>query len=484
MQFRAQASCVMLFSNTLANEPDIEYAERGPGVNNLANQRLQLPTHRLKGSAETPAWRILTALSLVLLLIIYAQASAIARKTASAAAPAVIDKNTTATFQLYFATTRLNEGTTRSPKFGPNRHLNTGEGSMEYGIAGIHEPTGLVSPARAKDGHEYKKLLRQDADGWRKQKFSFLTTTDDDSFFKKIHDWDGPISIYIHGYDKPFEEAVEDAAMLYNEYQEYDPQRKFLPVLFSWPSVGFRTEYGTDEANLEWSTDSFDAFLDRLLKEKSESSTIDLVAHSMGARLIYWYLNKHRESHGPLFRNLFLCSADVDYHTAEEKKKLLEDAVTNKVYIFVSDRDKPLILSQYLHSQPRLGRPIDPPKFTRQRSQVLTTDYLLQLTTDTGDLLLGNDFTEPTDVRRWINEKPSLSREFGEKSRFIDVTNLVTKDFGHGVAFPVVAALMAGQKMPQLKSTTVHKRPDRTTLLLHGGKPKHLYKFLRLEPKL
>lgn len=425
-----------------------------------------------------------TALSLVLLLTLWTPYSAFARKTASAApTPPATEKNQPpATFQLYFATTRLNEGTTRSPRFGPHRHLNTGDGSIEYGIAGIHEPTDLVSPARANTGREYKKLLRQDADGWRKQKFSFLTTADAESFFKKIHDWDGPISIYIHGYDKPFEEAVEDAAMLYNEYQEYDPQRKFLPILFSWPSVGFRTEYGTDEANLEWSTDSFDAFLDRLLKEKSDSSTIDLVAHSMGARLIYWYLT-HRESHGPLFRNLFLCSADVDFHTAEEKKKLLEDAVTNKVYIFVSDRDKPLILSQYIHSQPRLGRPIDPPKFTRQRSQVLTTDYLLQLTTDTGDLLLGNDFTEPTDVRRWITEKPSLSREFGEKSRFIDVTHLVTKDFGHGVAFPVVAALMAGQKMPQLKSTTVHKRPDRTTLLLHGGKPKHLYKFLRLEPK-
>ena len=420
----------------------------------------------------------------MLLLIICSPALSLAKKTASDEAPVPpADKNGPATFQLYFATTRLNEGTTRSPRFGPHRHLNTGEGSLDYGIAGIHEPTGLVSPARAKDGREYKRLLRLDADGWRKQKFSFLTTTDADAFFKKVHDWDGPISIYIHGYDKPFEEAVEDAAMLYNEYQEYDPNRTFLPVLFSWPSVGFRTEYGTDEANLEWSTDSFDAFMDRLLQEKSPSSTIDLVAHSMGTRLIYWYLNKARESHGPLFRNLFLCSADVDFHTAEEKKQLLEDAVTNKVYIFVSDRDKPLILSQYIHSQPRLGRPIDPPKFTRQRSQVLTTDYLLQLTTDTGDLLLGNDFTEPTDVRRWVNEKPSLSREFGPKSRFIDVTNLITKDFGHGVAFPVVAALMAGQKMPQLKQTTVHKRPDRTTLNMHGGTPKYLYKFLRLEPK-
>ena len=397
------------------------------------------------------------------------------------------------TFQMYFATTRLNQGSSNTPDYSSNRHLDTGHGSVEYGIVGMTEPVGLVSPAHATNGRDYKRLLRQGADDWRKQKFTFLTTTDEDAFFKRIHDWEGPISIYIHGYDKPFEESVEDAAMLYNEYQEYDPQRKFLPILFAWPSVGHRTEYGTDEANLEWSADSFDRFLDRLLKEKSSSSTIDLVAHSMGVRLIFWYLNKHRHLSAAggeevggeaLFRNLFLCSADVDYHTAEEKKQVLEDAVKNKVYIFVSDRDKPLILSQYIHSQPRLGRPIDPPKFTRQRSQVLSSDYLMQLTTDTGDLLLGNDFTEPTDVKRWIQENPELSRDFGKKSQLIDVTNLVTKDFGHGVAFPVIAALMAGQKMPQLKQSTVHKRPDRTTLEMHGGKPKYLYRFLRLEPNL
>lgn len=434
---------------------------------------------QFKNISSQSAWRKLTAVT-ISALIFLATCPASAKKSDSAKSQVA----PSTTFQLYYVTTRRNEGSSRSPNYGKNRHLDVGQGHVEYGIAGLHEPPGLKNPASAKTGKEFKQLLRDSADEWRKQKFSFLTTTDEAAFYKKIHEWDGPICIYIHGYDKPFEEAAEDAAMLFNDYQQYDPHYKFLPILFSWPSVGFRTEYGTDEANLEWSADSFDGFLDRLLREKKSSSTIDLVAHSMGARLIYWYINKQRKAKEPLFRNLFLCSADVDFHTAEEKKQILEDAVSDKIYIFVSDRDKPLILSQYLHSLPRLGRPIDLPKFTRQRSQVLSSDYLLQLTTDTGDLLLGNDFTEPTDVKRWIADDPSLSKEFGKKSQLIDVTNLVTKDFGHGVAFSVIAAFMAGQKLPQLKATIVHKRPDRTTLEMHGGKPKYLYRYLRLEPAL
>ncbi|MBX9686579.1 MAG: alpha/beta hydrolase, partial [Candidatus Obscuribacterales bacterium] len=288
---------------------------------------------------------------------------------------------------------------------------------------------------------------------------------------------------------KPFEEAAEDATMLFDDYTQNEgssnnPQKKLLPILFSWPSVGGRTEYGTDEANLEWSAPAFDTIMDRILKEKNPNSQIEIVAHSMGVRLVVWYLSRFPAAlEKPIFENLFLCSGDVDFFTAEQKKKLLEDSVRNRVYIFVSDRDKALILSHLLHEQPRLGRPIDPPKFTRARTQVFTSAYLAQLTTDTSDLLAGNDFTEPPEVKAWLANNPLLDREFGPKSRFIDVSELITKDFGHGVAFSVIAAYMAGQtSIRQLKEQIVHKRPDRTTLIQCGGNPDHLYRFLRLEP--
>ncbi len=388
--------------------------------------------------------------------------------------------------QVYFATTRLNTGSDKSPDFSGERHLDQGTGSLEYGMAGIAEPKGLISPAKAKTGKEYKKLLRVDADDWRKSKVNFVSKMDEEDFFKRVHDWTGTIAIYIHGYDKPFEEAAEDAAMIFGDYQQYEtsPQRKLLPILFTWPSVGGRTEYGTDEADVEWSSPCFDQVIDRILKEKNPDAQIDVISHSMGARLLFWYLNRLSvtDLKEPVFRNIFMCSADIDFFSFESKKSIFESAVTNMVYVFVSDRDKPLILSHFIHTQPRLGRPIDLPKFTRERSKVFSQSYIAQLTTDTGDLLTFNDFTEPNDVKRWLNENPSLDVELGKKCRFIDVTDLVTKDFGHGAAFSVISAYMANQHLPQLKLQLVHKRPDRTTLKQSGGKPKRLYRFLRLEP--
>lgn len=392
----------------------------------------------------------------------------------------------TQSVQIYFATTRLNRGSEKSPAYSGDRHLDFGSGAVEYGTVGLHTPEELKSPASAANGRDYKRLLRKDADIWRKADFTFVSKSSEDDFFKRVRDWPGQICVYIHGYDKPFLESVQDAAMLFADYQQYEtsPKKKLLLILFSWPSIGGRTEYGTDEANLEWSSFYFDRLLSRVIQEKSPDSQLDIVAHSMGVRPVVWYLSsKFFAADKPIFGNLFLCAGDADFHSMELKKKLLEDAVSDRVYIFVSDRDKPLILSHLLHQQPRIGRPIDSPKFTRQRNQIFSSAYLEQLTTDTSDLLSFTDFTESPDVKRWLQENHSLDQEYGKKSRLVDVTDLITKDFGHGAPFSVIASYMAGrQSIPQLKEQVVHKRPDRATLLQTGGKPPYLYRFRRLEP--
>lgn len=391
------------------------------------------------------------------------------------------------TVQIYFATTRLNTGSEESPEYSGERHLDLGNGTVEYGIAGLLEPENFKSPATASNGKQYKKLLRQDADDWRKSPFAFVSKTNEEEFFKRLREWTGTICIYIHGYDKPFIQAAEDSCMVFSDYRQYEtsPQKKLLPLLFSWPSIGGRTEYGTDEANLEWSGPAFDSFLERVIKEKNPAAQLDIVAHSMGVRLLVWYLSKESTPRDkPICRNIFLCSGDIDFLLMEMKKKLLDDAVSNRVYIFVSDRDKAMILSHFVHEQPRLGRPVDPPKFTiAQRNQLFSSAYLEQLAVDTSDLLGGNSYTEPPEVKQWLAENPSLDREFSEKARFVDVSELISKDFGHGAAFSIIAAYIAGKGTPpQLKEQVVHKRPDRTTLKQSGGKPKHLYRFLRLEP--
>jgi esterase/lipase superfamily enzyme len=388
--------------------------------------------------------------------------------------------------QLYYATTRWNEGSDMSPNYRGERHLDSGNGTLEFGTAGLLEPTDLKSPSTASSGKQYKRMMRQNADAWRESKFTFVSKTDEEDFFKHIHDWTGTICIYIHGYDKPFIEAAEDACLVFKDYQQYEttPQKKLLRILFSWPSVGGRTEYGTDEANLEWSAPAFDTFMDRVLAEKNPQAKLDIIGHSMGVRLIMGYLSKNCTiKDKPIFENVFLCSGDIDFLLMEGQKKLLDQAVADKAFIFVSDRDKAMILSHFVHEKPRLGRPIDPPKFTMaQRNQVFSSVYLEQILSDTSDLLGGNDYTESPDVKKWLADNPKLDQDFSPKSRLIDVSQLVTKDFGHGVPFSVLAAYMAGKGTPLLKENVVHKRPDRTSLKQNGGKPSHLYRFLRLEP--
>ena len=302
-----------------------------------------------------------------------------------------------------------------------------------------------------------------------------------------MREWTGRICIYIHGYDKPFVQAAEDSCMLFSDYQQYvtAPSRKLLPLLFSWPSSGGRTEYGTDEANLEWSAPAFDNFLQRVIKEKNPAAQLDIVAHSMGVRLLVSYLEKQSaDSNNPVFDNIFLSEGDIDFHLLEMKKYLLDRSVANKAFVFVSDRDKAMIISHFYHSSPRLGRPVDPPKFTiAQRNKLFSSAYLEQLAVDTSDLLGGNSYTEPAEVKQWLSENPALDREFSEKCRFVDVTDLVTKDFGHGLPFSVIASYMSGKGSPhQLKEQIVHKRPDHTTLNQSGGKPRYLYRYIRLEP--
>lgn len=392
--------------------------------------------------------------------------------------------------QLYFLTTRLNEGSKKEPIFATNRHLDFGNGSLEYGVATLTKPQGLIRPASAQSGAAYRESLRQSSELWWKAPVAKVNCFDEEELFNKVKRWPNRICVYVHGYYKPFNQSLQDAAMLFSDYQHYEDedQKRMLPIVFSWPSAEGRARYSVDEANLEWSYKSFETFMNRLLKEKHPDASIDVVTHSMGARLPIAYITRdHADLAKPWFRSLYLCNSDVDFHSTVDLIKTLEEAVSNTVYAFVSDRDMPLVMSQYLHGQPRLGRPIDPPRSdedpNNKKREEVTPDIIQQFAVEAASAFTGIGFANSPDVVSWLKSNPHLSKELGERSRFIDVTNLVTANMGHGLAWSILSGMLADKaKFPQLLVHQVYKKPDRTTLQESFGKPRVLYRFTRLEP--
>jgi len=393
--------------------------------------------------------------------------------------------------QIFFASSRLNEGSRSEASFGGSRHLDLGSGMLEYGTAALKTPPGLILPASCKTGIEYREALKAGTLLWQNAKVNFIGCFEEEDLLAKVGKCHGKICVYIPGYDKSFDEALQDASMLFADYRQYTKNdEEFLPILFSWPSAGNRSKYSVDEANLDWSKASFDQFMDRLIKAKPDDASLDLVCHSMGARLALNYLNhEHGQISYPVLNNLFLCSADYDFHEAESIRESLERTVSGLIYIFVSDRDRPLIMSQYLHGEPRLGRPFDPPGKSSNPQEdisqnisdrIKSSEFWAQLTSNAAELLLGPALSDTADVTAWLKQNPALDREFGEKSRLIDVSDLSETNMGHGMVWSLVSSLMAGKaEFPQLKGTVVHKRPDKTYLAQCGGRPRVLYRYLR-----
>ena len=385
---------------------------------------------------------------------------------------------------IYFVTTRLNEAEKDKPSYGFRRHLDLGDGSSDFGLCRLTYPSGLQDLSKAKNGTDYKELVKQNSKIWANAKTRSCQTYKDAAELKSvIANWRGTICVYTHGYDISFDESVRDLAVICAELENRQPDCHILPILFSWPSMGARTEYSSDQANLAWSEKPLFDFLDQICKEKSPAAKLDLIAHSMGCQAIFHYCQKTPPATtAAAVRNIFLCSADVDFHYAEQHKREVEDSASNMVYVLVSDKDGPLIMSEYLHGQPRLGRPIDPPKFTRQRAELAQSDYWLQVAGDALDLVRRNGMNDAPEVQQWLESNPSLDREYGEKAKLIDVSEVMSESVGHALAWPVVAGLMCDKPtLLPLPVSIVHKKPDRSWLQRCNGRPFCLYRFTKVD---
>ncbi|MCP4009965.1 MAG: alpha/beta hydrolase [Proteobacteria bacterium] len=159
--------------------------------------------------------------------------------------------------------------------------------------------------------------------------------------------------LYLHGYNTSFVKSCEQAALF-----QANLNLGSRLILFSWPSDGAILNYARDESDLLWSV----APLERVLGDMVEqfgAGGFDVVAHSLGTRGVFLALvqlaRRHHESI-PLINQLVLTAPDIDAGIFQQYLAAIRP-LTHKFSLYVSENDKPLVLSEEVHGYPRLGQP-------------------------------------------------------------------------------------------------------------------------------
>lgn len=168
---------------------------------------------------------------------------------------------------------------------------------------------------------------------------------------------------YIHGYNKPFPETLEQGWLIQERYG-------VEVVLFSWPSnTGGPPpiEYRQARRVAQASFGAFDSLLEkygRYLKDWMTpldeaallacGSTTNLMAHSLGSYLLEHYvLSSAYQAETRLFTNVVLSQADVN--SINHIKWIDQISVGQRTYVTINERDKILSWSESINP-PRLGR--------------------------------------------------------------------------------------------------------------------------------
>lgn len=164
-------------------------------------------------------------------------------------------------------------------------------------------------------------------------------------------------TIFVHGYNNRFKNAALRAAQI-----GYDLGLGQGIGLFSWPSRGSFRHYSADEAAAEASKYDLADFIEKFVTQ-SGFAKINIVAHSMGCRSALSAMEvlavNRRHVLGSI-NQLILAAADID---TSVMPRLAQYAIQRggRTTSYISDKDKALAVSGWLHDFPRVG--IKPPTF-------------------------------------------------------------------------------------------------------------------------
>ena len=158
--------------------------------------------------------------------------------------------------------------------------------------------------------------------------------------------------IFVHGYNVSFHDAALRAAQI-----GVDLSIKGIVAFFSWPSQGSFGGYVADSASIEASEQDITNFMLDVVS-RSGAEAVHIIAHSMGNRGVLRAVNRiaqqAQQRSGVPFGQIILAAADVDSDTF----RLLSDAyaqVARRTTLYVSERDRAVEASHWLHQFPRVG---------------------------------------------------------------------------------------------------------------------------------
>ncbi len=222
---------------------------------------------------------------------------------------------------------------------------------IEYGIVTSTIP---VSSSTDSSNINISNLPLKTASKKDSKKHSQLEKLSREEFYKRISDSNkstkyNETCLFVHGYNNSFESAAKSAARLETALGE-------PVVLFSWPSGAKTKNYTVDECNAEWSSRPFQIFAQNLEDEIGPENLMS-VSHSMGNRLVNWYLQSRYDSSNRKpkhFKEIVLTSPDIDRGTF---KNYFFKVANNgdRVRLYISEKDLPLRLSKFVHGAPRTG---------------------------------------------------------------------------------------------------------------------------------
>ena len=169
--------------------------------------------------------------------------------------------------------------------------------------------------------------------------------------------------LYVHGFNTIFATAVYTAAQLAHD------TRAPCAAVFSFASEGLVSRYTADIEHSAYAAPLLHAFLMDLSKKNLR---LNVIAHSMGNRLVLTALSSLRHAGGParqdFISELVLAAADVSNSNGNDDfQKLVDDAVSSdpdgkvrrsvaRVTIYASAGDAALATSEGVHDGTRAGR--------------------------------------------------------------------------------------------------------------------------------
>jgi len=198
-------------------------------------------------------------------------------------------KESAAEVSVFFATIRKNQSmpANHQPRFGNS------VGGLSFGRSSVLVPGGQFNP----EAWHKRKIEPALPVGWSTESEKLLIrkqqllspaelVAESSAVATRARLYPGAALVFIHGYNVPFEAAVQRAAQLVRDLNFDGPA-----FVFAWPSRGELLAYGKDRTMADESAESLAEFLAQLQQIKGVR-TVHLVAHSMGNRVLLQSLLK------------------------------------------------------------------------------------------------------------------------------------------------------------------------------------------------